>query len=229
MKNGFTLAEVLITLGIIGVVVALTIPQLTTNFRKKETAVRIKKIYSELNQAIKLSEVQNGDFENWAVAENPDNKVEDTKNYVNKYIKPYYKSLKLCGEGMGENNICKAAAVSYASTQYYTNNGVALSFRYISPGYLTILVDLQPQKAEKIMGRNVFYFSTNNYKKTVMPTGWIKNLTREMALSGYNTSGYTYSCKKVKTNDDDMYTDHRHGCTALLMIDGWEFKNDYPW
>ncbi len=91
------------------------------------------------------------------------------------------------------------------------------------------MVDLQPKKTEKIMGRNTFYFSTNNYRKSVLPSGWIENLTREMVLSGYNTSGYTYSCKKVKTNDDDMYTDHRHGCTALLMIDGWEFKNDYPW
>lgn len=37
MKKGFTLAEVLITLGIIGVVAALTLPSLITNYRKKET------------------------------------------------------------------------------------------------------------------------------------------------------------------------------------------------
>ena len=34
-KKGFTLAEVLITLGIIGVVAALTIPGLIANHRKK--------------------------------------------------------------------------------------------------------------------------------------------------------------------------------------------------
>ena len=37
MKKGFTLAEVLITLGIIGVVAALTLPSLITNYRKKQT------------------------------------------------------------------------------------------------------------------------------------------------------------------------------------------------
>lgn len=39
LKNtkAFTLAEVLITLGIIGVVAALTIPGLITNFQKRET------------------------------------------------------------------------------------------------------------------------------------------------------------------------------------------------
>lgn len=35
MKKAFTLAEVLITLGIIGVVAALTIPTLVNNYRKK--------------------------------------------------------------------------------------------------------------------------------------------------------------------------------------------------
>ncbi len=38
-KNlGFTLAEVLLTLGIIGVVAAMTIPMLITNYQKKQVA-----------------------------------------------------------------------------------------------------------------------------------------------------------------------------------------------
>ena len=45
MKKGFTLAEVLITLGIIGVVAALTLPSLITNYRKKQTVAQLKKVY----------------------------------------------------------------------------------------------------------------------------------------------------------------------------------------
>lgn len=56
---GFTLAEVLITLGIIGVVAALTMPSLITNHRNKVFAVRAKKAYSAINQAVKLYEAQN--------------------------------------------------------------------------------------------------------------------------------------------------------------------------
>ena len=41
MKKGFTLAEVLITLGIIGVVAALTLPSLITNYRKKQTVAQL--------------------------------------------------------------------------------------------------------------------------------------------------------------------------------------------
>ena len=43
-NQGFTLAEVLITLGIIGVVAALTIPNLVANHRAKELEIALKKM-----------------------------------------------------------------------------------------------------------------------------------------------------------------------------------------
>lgn len=42
-KTAFTLAEVLITLGIIGVVAALTLPSLIQSYREKETVAKLKK------------------------------------------------------------------------------------------------------------------------------------------------------------------------------------------
>ena len=52
MKQAFTLAEVLITLGIIGVVAALTIPTLIGNYQKKEVPVKLQKMYNTLWGAI---------------------------------------------------------------------------------------------------------------------------------------------------------------------------------
>ena len=49
-KFGFTLAEVLITLGIIGVVAALTLPSLVTNYQKQVTVNKLKKFYNGLEQ-----------------------------------------------------------------------------------------------------------------------------------------------------------------------------------
>ena len=54
MKKAFTLAEVLITLGIIGVVAALTIPTLVNNYRKKQFETGLKKEYSVLLQALDM-------------------------------------------------------------------------------------------------------------------------------------------------------------------------------
>ena len=63
-KNAFTLAEVLITLAVIGVVAAMTIPVLIQNYKKRVATVRLKKFVSVMEQAIKLSEIDNGPIEN---------------------------------------------------------------------------------------------------------------------------------------------------------------------
>ena len=54
-RTGFTLAEVLITLGIIGVVAALTIPSLTANTGKRQYSVKFKKAISTLSNAARMS------------------------------------------------------------------------------------------------------------------------------------------------------------------------------
>lgn len=59
-KIAFTLAEVLITLGIIGVVAALTLPALIANYREKAFVVAAKKNYSVLTNAINKWNVENG-------------------------------------------------------------------------------------------------------------------------------------------------------------------------
>lgn len=51
VRLGFTLAEVLITLGIIGVVAALTLPVLISNYKEKEYVVKLRKTYSTLSNA----------------------------------------------------------------------------------------------------------------------------------------------------------------------------------
>ena len=53
-KCAFTLAEVLITLGIIGVVAALTLPSVVAKFQQKSFSTAFKKEYSTLNNAINM-------------------------------------------------------------------------------------------------------------------------------------------------------------------------------
>ncbi len=55
MKKGFTLAEVLITLVIIGVIAAMTIPTLMNSTNNQEFRVGLKKAISTLNQAMSLN------------------------------------------------------------------------------------------------------------------------------------------------------------------------------
>ena len=65
VKNAFTLAEVLITIGIVGTVAAITLPVLIKNYQKQVTVVRLKKAYAELYQAVNMSVNDNTEVENW--------------------------------------------------------------------------------------------------------------------------------------------------------------------
>ena len=60
MKTGFTLSEVLITLGIIGVVAALTIPSVVNNYKKQQFRTGLKKEYSVLLQTLDMYKQENG-------------------------------------------------------------------------------------------------------------------------------------------------------------------------
>ncbi len=60
MQKGFTLAEVLITLGIIGVVAALTIPSLVNQYKKQVYYTQFRKAATNLENAFKKYEFDNG-------------------------------------------------------------------------------------------------------------------------------------------------------------------------
>ena len=99
----FTLAEVLITLGIIGVVAAMTMPALIQNHRNSVVKARLKKFYSTMNQAILLSESVNGNKAYWykdlAGAQidyegNPIQGSSELEKWFNKYLRPYLIDIK---------------------------------------------------------------------------------------------------------------------------------------
>ena len=83
-KSAFTLAEVLITLAIIGVVAAMTIPTLITDTQNKQFSVGLKKRYAELMQVFVLSVAENGNMNAW-------DWTADDSVFISKYIAPYLK------------------------------------------------------------------------------------------------------------------------------------------
>ena len=90
-KAGFTLAEVLITLGIIGVVAAMTIPNLISNYSKHIVESNLKETYSILQQTLKFTEYDDVSFE----MELPDN-MESSKKWFETYLAPHMKYSTVC-------------------------------------------------------------------------------------------------------------------------------------
>ncbi len=63
----FTLAEVLITLGIIGIVAAITLPALINHYEKKETISKLKKVYAVLTNTTQMAINEHGETPGWDV------------------------------------------------------------------------------------------------------------------------------------------------------------------
>ena len=89
-KTGFTLAEVLITLAIVGIVAALTIPNLILKYQEKQTVTRFKWVYSTLANAFTMAVAENGAPENWKLND-PQDMAEILSKYMKVSEKCYYK------------------------------------------------------------------------------------------------------------------------------------------
>lgn len=94
MKKGFTLAETLIALGIIGVVAALTLPVLIQKHRNMVVENKLKRFYSVMQQAIKMSEAENGEMKYWYQFYGVGHKNEILEWY-NNYLGKYIESVKI--------------------------------------------------------------------------------------------------------------------------------------
>ena len=215
--KAFTLAEVLITLGIIGVVAAITLPTLIQNYKKKAYATRAHKAYAEVLQAIKLSENDNGPIQDW----NCVTSVQGSIDCVEKYIKPYYKDLTLCSGGA---TVC-GHGIGTSNAKYKTPSGVCLSFLYQNH-FLYMMMDVNSAQPPTLQGIDAFYFNTVNSKNMLLPYSFEAHPTREQILQGYYYENKFTSCKKSATEENEL---NRHGCTLLLYLDNWEIKDDYPW
>ena len=109
MKKGFTLAEVLITLVIIGVVAAIMVPALLSNFEKHTWEAGIKKAYNSLSEAIELYMVEDGSSK--LSSSSLANNQEGMRAFVNKY----FKVVKDCGDRYYDPNGNSCFAKEYYS------------------------------------------------------------------------------------------------------------------
>ena len=89
--KAFTLAEVLITLGIIGVVAAMTIPNLISNYRKKQIEVQAKVTYSTIQQALRFSS-----YDDIGYSEVADGSNQEMINWFNDFLGQHLKVEQFC-------------------------------------------------------------------------------------------------------------------------------------
>lgn len=116
-RFAFTLAEVLITLGIIGVVAAMTIPVLLTNYKANRLRTQFLKTYSVVQQVFKQMEADD-------VSTNPTDYKRDGKNEFYKTFKNYLTGATNCGDVLSSwISSTPCANIAYTKPVYKTLDG----------------------------------------------------------------------------------------------------------
>ena len=208
-RNAFTLAEVLITLGIIGVVAALTLPATVQKQHEKVIIARVKKAYSIMQQAYLMASQKDGTPDEWGVT----GKNEPSNHIIlaNKFA-PYIKITTNC-VGMSNEEVKKnCTSVMYNTSQfssYKIADGTTFIFRnwngeckshYGSLKQLkevcgTIYVDTNSTGKPNILGKDIFVFYIT--KSGMYPIGTefdklsMKNYCTKTREFGQMYDGYT--------------------------------------
>lgn len=89
-KTGFTLSEVLVTLGIIGVVSALTLPTLVKNHQRQVYVTQLHKVYNQMSQAVEL---YMNDTRSSSLSET---RLRNNGSELKKFFNKYFKVAKDC-------------------------------------------------------------------------------------------------------------------------------------
>lgn len=234
----FTLAEVLITIGVIGVVAAITIPSLITKSHRIIVENRLKDSYSILSNAVKMAE------EEWGVGFEPTDDLTSTgwsprssKFVFDKYFRPFMKinyeySQDDCVElskayGQNPNS---GMYIDYNGACYSLPNGTSIIFwagrkDIDSPYLMTVQFRINPAKKKQIDGIDVFGFQIVNSNNGLVVT------------SGLEQIGFEISDEKLIEacgSDSDRipvngYWWGRNAfCLELIKRNGWKIPANYP-
>ncbi len=233
-RFGFTLAEVLITLGIIGVVAAMTIPTLITNYQKRETVTRLKSAYAQLQQAIKLSESDNDELGGWDLT---------TRDWFDRYLAPYLKVTKIEFKDLSDINSIPYKQISggretglallrpgFGGSNVYTLlNGIDIisAIDYGNASGKGLIVDINGVNSKpNQFGKDTFYLVL--YPEFGLTFMGMRS-TSECRPPVEGNPGRDY----LKNTNCLSYFCNKRGrgmwCGALIMTDSWTISKDYPW
>ena len=236
LKKAFTLAETLITLGIIGIVAAMTIPTLMTKYRMHIVETRLSRTYSIITQAIKIAEENYGEGFGIDIlkADSNININADRNGYswelshaaFETFFKQGIKTVHSYTKEYSDN-----FSIYYGTTLNKTKyfawynllDGTLLGFCMRgNTDALIFLVVPDPHKKKIIAGTNTFFieFKPINGNYEYYPLWYeIKNEVTKEKLIEYCAANTVYPA--YSTNKASF-------CFELLKINGWKIPADYP-
>ena len=216
----FTLAEVIITLGIVGVIAAISIPMLITATQKKVAETKLKHFYAEINQAFRLSANDNGvDVDGWFEKEKNYNEAE-MNSFVTDFIKPYMSIAYT--KAIERNPQCPNSA----RILVVLNNGTAFSM-YVDTNGVDIHFHPDPNKHTYNDPRYSFAFQVAKVKQAGVYSDY--NSMDFVQPYVMNWNGTMRMLKDDSARGCNRTSRNKQYCTKYIEMNDWKIPWDYPW
>lgn len=246
-KAAFTLAEVLITLGVIGVVAALTLPELIQNYQKQVTVAQLKSSYNILSNVLKRAEADHGSIAEWGLEAN--GRVDETTvnaadlndNFVRQYILPYTSDARFY-------NTSSLADIGYKKPIKSANGSIKYSLDSVNPTIQFkngMIVIVSAARGALPSDQNKVYVLGINFLIDIDGPSGQNRSGRDVffALVPYSPNARLMFFRDYAINSDKtvvLYDTPRNElldkcktsgsyCGYLIQQDAWQIKDDYPW
>lgn len=167
-KFGFTLSEVLITIGAIGIVASLVLPPLKKALDERANMSALKKFYNEFSNATKLIAVEKDIPYYWGLYDNNDASSEMLMQLYKKrlfMIKECSKTDSSCFPFpiKGPNGDEKITATNYRNWSmrgFVLKNGTTVCFD-VNNDWFSVFFDVNGFKKPNTLGEDVFAWAVN--------------------------------------------------------------------
>lgn len=208
MKRAFTLAEVLITLGIIGVVATMTIPTLINKYRSYVLEVQFKKAYSNLSQSILLMKNELGVEKLWkeyVVFDEEKNTYINPQNFYNDFDK-YMKVIKKVDNYEitnynGTKKTISDIGQDLPKAVYILPDGSSIG-RQIGNGAIRFWIDTNgPYKKPNRYGFDIFELRITSQSDAVVPVKQWRLFTEEELENETFPYIIGHPCSKLSKQD----------------------------
>jgi len=169
-KKGFTLAEVLITLVIIGIISALTLKIIFASTDDRDVVAKVKKTYSMFCQLMMYAQAKGGDFD-MVVSDGNDAIM---NQWFNEYLKPGLNYTKICYNSAGCWNPGDTYGLNGTKVPYSKKGGIGGNTisAVLMDGTLILIDGFESPDMHEKFGVNThgkaglgIYFDTNGPKK----------------------------------------------------------------
>lgn len=215
VKNkAFTLAEVLITLGIIGIVASLTVPTIIQKQKEAATIAALKKVYSTLSNAYTMAMQDNGEIKYWgAVLDDGAN----SKLLLDK-LAVYMNVQQNCGNSVGCFAPVFYKTLNGGSDNYRSLNSTTACSKLMLNDGTSVMLDITGSLKEAFVVVDVNGFKNPN--QFGVDTFVFKISANKVVAEGTPRGSITYSFPAACNKDSAVSQDNGRACTAWVLFNG---------